>query len=308
VRDSQHRVKEIDYPGSPGGNASTDFYGVDAQNKLGWVNRNLNAAPTSGQPNPYTLFHYDLNGRIDTRERKYDNSVTRQLKLFWDADDRLRQVQQWDGTAWPTVLSAAYDGDGLRSSKTETWPGLSGGTQTHTYSWGPGGVMHDTANGGTSYTPGLAQRVNAQDRFFHSDWLGSTRYLSDNTGNSFPSQLRYDGFGNRSATQGTDAYHSTEFQFGGAGWGYQQEFASATEPGLGLQYLAQRYYDPAVGRFISPDPIGFAGGLNLLRFLRQSPRDVSRSRRAVDSLQTVTARAASSPAPRVSPSPSFSRR
>lgn len=36
----------------------------------------------------------------------------------------------------------------------------------------------------------------------------------------------------------------------------------------GLHYNRYRYYDPAVGRFISKDPIGYAGGLNLYQYAR----------------------------------------
>jgi RHS repeat-associated protein len=35
----------------------------------------------------------------------------------------------------------------------------------------------------------------------------------------------------------------------------------------GLHYNFQRYYDPAVGRFINQDPIGLQGGLNLYRYV-----------------------------------------
>ena len=63
-----------------------------------------------------------------------------------------------------------------------------------------------------------------------------TRYLSDTTGNNFPWMLRYDAFGGRSATGGTDGYYPSDSQFAG-GFGYQTERASPTEPGLGLQYL-----------------------------------------------------------------------
>jgi RHS repeat-associated protein len=98
--------------------------------------------------------------------------------------------------------------------------------------------------------------------------VGSTRYLSDNTGNSFPSALRFDAFGQRSATSGP--VQPTTFQYAG-GWAYQTEYADATDPGLGLQYLQQRYYDPAIGRFISRDPIGFAGGLNLFAYCGNDP-------------------------------------
>jgi RHS repeat-associated protein len=34
----------------------------------------------------------------------------------------------------------------------------------------------------------------------------------------------------------------------------------------GLHYNTFRFYDPDVGRFISPDPIGLAGGINLQRY------------------------------------------
>ncbi len=40
---------------------------------------------------------------------------------------------------------------------------------------------------------------------------------------------------------------------------------------IGLVYFGQRYYDPAVGRWISPDPIGSVDGPNLYRFCRNNP-------------------------------------
>ena len=34
----------------------------------------------------------------------------------------------------------------------------------------------------------------------------------------------------------------------------------------GLHYNRYRYYDPRVGRFVSKDPISYAGGLNLYAY------------------------------------------
>jgi RHS repeat-associated protein len=107
------------------------------------------------------------------------------------------------------------------------------------------------------------------DRFFDTDWLGSTRYLADSTGNSFPNRLRYGAFGERS-DNGATGWDPSDYQFG-AGWGYQTEWSASYEPGIGLQYLEQRYYDPAIGRFISADPIGFGGGTNLYAYADNDP-------------------------------------
>ncbi len=43
------------------------------------------------------------------------------------------------------------------------------------------------------------------------------------------------------------------------------------EFGLALHYNRFRFYDPALGRYISPDPIGLAGGLNLYSYAGSEP-------------------------------------
>ncbi|MEA1900643.1 MAG: RHS repeat-associated core domain-containing protein, partial [Thermodesulfobacteriota bacterium] len=52
---------------------------------------------------------------------------------------------------------------------------------------------------------------------------------------------------------------------------YVGQYGVMTEAN-GLQYMRARYYDPQVGRFISEDPIGFAGGdLNLYQYAHANP-------------------------------------
>lgn len=44
----------------------------------------------------------------------------------------------------------------------------------------------------------------------------------------------------------------------------------------GLGYFNARYYDPAKGRFLSEDPIGFGGGdANLYRYVGNDPVKVT---------------------------------
>src|SRR5207249_732793 len=87
--------------------------GLDANNKLLWVNRGVNAAPTAGQASPYTLFSYDADGRMTHRERKFDSGLLRSYDFKWDADNRLREVDQ----GGVPVLTASYNGGGLRVNK-----------------------------------------------------------------------------------------------------------------------------------------------------------------------------------------------
>ena len=43
------------------------------------------------------------------------------------------------------------------------------------------------------------------------------------------------------------------------------------DPETGLLFYRARYFDPADGRFISEDPIGFAGGENFYRYVKNAP-------------------------------------
>ncbi|GIW93882.1 MAG: hypothetical protein KatS3mg110_1923 [Pirellulaceae bacterium] len=72
--------------------------------------------------------------------------------------------------------------------------------------------------------------------------------------------LRYEAFGR--ITSETNA--AVDFLFAFTGRERDEE--------SGLFYYRARYYDPAVGRFISEDPLGFAAGDgNLARYVKNSP-------------------------------------
>jgi RHS repeat-associated protein len=43
----------------------------------------------------------------------------------------------------------------------------------------------------------------------------------------------------------------------------------------GLRYYRARYYDPAIGRFINEDPIGFSGGTNFYAFVHNGPTNMT---------------------------------
>jgi RHS repeat-associated protein len=85
--------------------------------------------------------------------------------------------------------------------------------------------------------------------------------LADSTG-AIRTSYGYDPYGNTGAT-GTANDNS-----------YQ--YAGRENDGTGLYFNRARYYDPSWGRFISQDPIGFAGGdVNLYQYVRANPISAS---------------------------------
>jgi RHS repeat-associated protein len=95
------------------------------------------------------------------------------------------------------------------------------------------------------------------------DRLGSVRDLLQFNTQTIVDHLDYDGFGN--ATQ-TATVMSDRYQF------TAREFDANT----GLQYNRARYYDPATGRWLSEDPLGFgAGDPNLYRYVRNDATNAS---------------------------------
>lgn len=78
------------------------------------------------------------------------------VHLYWDGDDRLRQVN--DRATGTTVFTARYAEDGLRVQKQDTCGTV---LQTHDFSWDPFGLLHEnnpTTGVATTYTLGFAQR------------------------------------------------------------------------------------------------------------------------------------------------------
>ena len=95
---------------------------------------------------------------------------------------------------------------------------------------------------------------------------------------SFPAGLLpldtmlFDAFGEKRAdidasTSGPEsAAYNYQDPFGyGAQWGYY------TDPETGFVQMTHRYYDPFTARFLTRDPIGYNGGLNLYGFVGNNP-------------------------------------
>lgn len=93
--------------------------------------------------------------------------------------------------------------------------------------------------------------------FYHNDHLNTPKTLTDISG-QIVWQAGHDPFGRADITT-----HTIENNLRFPGQYYDAE--------TGLHYNYHRYYDPDTGRYLTPDPIGLEGGINLFAYANQNP-------------------------------------
>jgi len=94
--------------------------------------------------------------------------------------------------------------------------------------------------------------------YYHCDQIGTPQELTDETG-AIAWSARYRAWGEAQEVISEAAKRAgitNALRF--AGQYYDKE--------TGLHYNRHRYYDPHVGRFVSKDPIGLAGGVNVFQY------------------------------------------
>jgi RHS repeat-associated protein len=93
--------------------------------------------------------------------------------------------------------------------------------------------------------------------YYHNDHLGTPQKMTNENG-ALVWAADYLPFGEADVTIETI---ENNLRFPG------QYYDSET----GLHYNYHRYYDPSTGRYLTPDPIGLDGGLNLYAYARNNP-------------------------------------
>ena len=126
----------------------------------------------------------------------------------------------------------------------------------------------DTGTILTEYVYNGASRLAMADHatgavyFFHNDQLGTPELMTDST-NTAVWEAAYDAFGEAAVNPASTV--TNNFRFPG------QYYDAET----GLHYNLHRYYDPKTGRYMTPDPIGLAGGINPYVYADGDPINVT---------------------------------
>ena len=103
----------------------------------------------------------------------------------------------------------------------------------------------------------LALSRSGQLYYYHNDHLGTPQKLTDGAGQVVWS-ASYRAFGEASIQAG---YVTRNLRF--PGQYYDEE--------SGLHYNCHRYYGPDIGRYLTSDPIGLAGGVNTYLYANANP-------------------------------------
>ncbi len=225
-------------------------------------------------------FRHDASGRITARQRTRISRKPDTWRYQWDADDQLSEVTTPDGTTWRyrydplgrRIAKQRLCDDGAVAERCEfIWDGPVLAEQATFANLLPGPARPaGDSDGGQSaghiitwdYEPGTfipltqserwrrAPQDKVDDRFYAivTDLAGAPAELTADDGTLAGYQQR--------TLWGTTVWHpggaSTPLRFPG-------QYA---DDETGLHYNNQRYYDPATGRYLTPDPMGLAADSN----------------------------------------------
>ncbi len=196
-------------------------------------------------------FIYDANGNMVS---KTDSSGT--TSYVYDSENRLIELR----TPNAQLVTYKYDPFGRRIEKN-----VNGVITRYVYDRedilfeldGSSAVLTEYVHGPGIDEP-IAMLRNNQTYYYHADGLGSIIAITNSAG-QVVQRYEYNSFGEITYVQDPNFLQPYTY----TGREYDNE--------SGLYYYRARYYDAKVGRFITQDPIGFAGGINKYIYVNNRP-------------------------------------
>ncbi|WP_285423646.1 RHS repeat-associated core domain-containing protein [Pseudomonas sp. efr-133-TYG-103a] len=203
-------------------------------------------------------YRYDGFGRL-IEKRSMRHGIQR---FAYDAESRLIEVHNPNGH----VVRMSYDPLGRRIGKSE-YNGRGQRLSETRFMWDRLRLLHEQRNSLSSlyvYADGSHEPLARIDgsgalqtiRYYHNDLNGLPEQLTETDGRTVW-QARYHVWGN-TCEETREPYFIEEQNLRFQGQYLDRE--------TGLHYNTFRFYDPDIGRFTTPDPIGLLGGLNLYQY------------------------------------------
>lgn len=194
-------------------------------------------------------FLYDRDGNLTSRALSSGNITA----YKWNDFDQLLSI------ALNGVIqeSEAYSSDGIRRLRSDG---------TKFYDSGSLVTSELRPTGAVSFLEGhqlLGLKQGANLFFFVSDGLGTVRQVVSNAGVSLAS-FESDAYGVPTNVTGSSDLLANTYT-GSLG------VRSEATGGRQLYYARARWYDAALGRWMSKDPVGFSGGGNLYNYVNNNP-------------------------------------
>ncbi|AZF13720.1 Rhs-family protein [Pseudomonas sp. R3-18-08] len=185
------------------------------------------------------------------------------LQTFtYDCENRLVKAETLVNSKRESTGNYRYDSLGRRVGKTSE---INGKTEQKNFLWQGLRMLREESPGQSSlyvYEPGSYAPLARVDHhegeeqklyYFHTDQIGTPLEMTDIDG-EIVWQATYRAWGEVETLAVSEVEQNLRFQ--------GQYFDDET----GLHYNTFRYYDPQAGRFITQDPIGLAGGVNLYAY------------------------------------------
>jgi RHS repeat-associated protein len=247
-------IRADGYSSCWGGTDSTRTYTYDA---VGNRTDNSGSYATGNRIQSFAglAFAHDSDGNVI---RKISGSDT--TRYYWSAEGRLDSVRLGSNT-----VRYDYDVGGRLVRRRRT------GQATHYLLWHGDQLLVELDSTGTqrieeyAYFPGIDAPLaiitgngTATTRYVAQDRLGNVTGVF--TGNSIAQSLLYDAWG-RQTVSGTLG-DTNRLRWKGLLWD-----GDVTQ----LYFMRNRWYDPQTGRFVSEDPIGLGGGVNVYAFAAGNP-------------------------------------
>lgn len=237
-------VENYYYDADGNWNRLRDF-GADTRDLLSWDAENrlieiVHPGELTGEPGWKLNFAYDWLGRRTSKSVYTQDPLT----LSYQLTKQIRFV--WDGWHLVAELDATVNPNNPTLLRSYVW----GVDESSTYGGaaGVGGLVAFT-----DHTPG------GGTWFTLTDGRGNVSTLVNAATGQADGRLQYGPFGELLLASGS----ATRLPLR---WSTKYEDTES-----GFVYYGHRYYDPTTGRWLSRDPIGEAGGLNLYGFVGNDP-------------------------------------